>query len=68
MIFISNSYFMHTSEANQKSTDVNDKLLEAEITNQNLNVPRLQANSIDDNFVKEVIDDVIQDPQIGNEE
>ena len=59
---------MHTSEANQKSTDVNDKLLEAEITNQNLNVPRLQANSIDDNFVKEVIDDVIQDPQIGNEE
>ena len=59
---------MHTSEANQKSADVNDKLLEAEITNQNLNVPRLQANSIDDNFVKEVIDDVIQDPQIGNEE
>ena len=59
MIFISNSYFMHTSEANQKSADVNDKLLEAEITNQNLNVPRHQANSIADNFVKEVIDDVI---------
>ena len=59
---------MHTSEANQKSADVNDKLLEAEITNQNLNVPRHQANSIADNFVKEVIDDVIQDPQIGNEE